>query len=274
MSRSQATPFPQTRKRIRRMRLSIAFALLGCLIIPAAYAAWPYAAGYFSMASATQHVIASPRIDLPDAPAAPSQESAAFPLIDWEALRAQNPDVTAWLNVPHTSIDYPIVQASPDNPQFYLTHDINKTSSLYGCPYLDADIATLGGTEALFPVIYGHHLINGLMFSNFAKFADEDYAAERRQILLMTPDANKELEVIGVNVVDADVERLRVAFEDEEDLACYLTARLAESEVVFPYDAAQLSGRVFCFVTCSYGSDNERTLVYAVERSSVDNSAA
>lgn len=269
MSSSRGTLSRKARRRTKRMRFGITLALLGCLIVPAAYAAWPYAAGYSSMNSASQHVIASPRINMPDAPDVPSvsgQAGTAFPLIDWEALRAQNPDVVAWVTVPGTSIDYPVVQASPNDPQFYLAHDINKNDSLYGCPYLDADVAALGGTNAPFPVIYGHHLINGLMFSNFARFADEAYAAEHRQVLLMTPDENKELEVIGVNVVDADVEKLQVAFESEEELTRYLAARLSESEVVLPSSAEQPLKQVFCFVTCSYGSDNERTLVYAVER--------
>lgn len=256
-------------RRARRTRFAIIGALLTCLIIPAAYAMWPYAAGYQSMTSVTQHK--APAINMPAARESSANTvqpspSTAFPHIDWDALAMQNPDVIAWVTVPGTSIDYAVVRASADNPQFYLTHDINGNASPYGCPYLDADVAAQGGIDAPFPVIYGHHLINGLMFSDFAKFSDADYAAEHRQILLMTPDGNVELEVFAVNVVDANAEGIQVAFDSPDDLTRYIKNKVRESEAVLASEPEDPWERVFCFVTCSYGSSNERTLVYATKR--------
>ena len=44
--------------------------------------------------------------------------------IDFAALQQQNPDVYAWIQVPGTEVDYPILQSSNDNT-YYLNHTID-----------------------------------------------------------------------------------------------------------------------------------------------------
>ena len=51
--------------------------------------------------------------------------------IDFRSLQAQNPDVYAWIRVPGTEVDYPILQ-SPDDNSYYLDHDINRTEAAAG----------------------------------------------------------------------------------------------------------------------------------------------
>ncbi len=47
--------------------------------------------------------------------------------VDWDKLLATNADVYAWIRVPGTNIDYPILQASTGkDDDFYLHHDIKK----------------------------------------------------------------------------------------------------------------------------------------------------
>lgn len=45
-------------------------------------------------------------------------------IIDWQTLQQQNSDIIAWITIPDTNIDYPIVQGY-DNA-YYLQHDIFK----------------------------------------------------------------------------------------------------------------------------------------------------
>ena len=48
------------------------------------------------------------------------------PTVDWEFWLSVNPDIVAWVSVPGTDIDYPVVQASADDPTFYLDHDVYR----------------------------------------------------------------------------------------------------------------------------------------------------
>lgn len=58
---------------------------------------------------------------------------------------------------------------------------------------------------------------------------------------------------------------MQLQFESAEDLAAYLADEKAESEVVM-LDVPD-GARVYAFVTCSYETDNSRTVVYAIEES-------
>lgn len=189
--------------------------------------------------------------------------SRTDPAIDWAGLAAANPDVRGWVSAPGTSVDYPVVQAHADAPERYLWVDFNGQESYYGCPYLDPDNEEQGGLDSLSPIVYGHHLVNGEMFSDFARYSDPTFAAEHATILLDAQQGRRTLRVVAANVVDADVETVRTSFADAADLSAYLAAKLAESEVVLE-DPGQVD-RLYSFVTCSYGSNNERTIVYAVE---------
>ena len=52
-------------------------------------------------------------------------------------LKKRNSDVVGYLEIPDTTISYPVMQTK-DNPDFYLNHDIDKNYSFYGTPYLSA----------------------------------------------------------------------------------------------------------------------------------------
>ena len=55
--------------------------------------------------------------------------------IDWDSL----PDeIIAWVEVPGTNIDEPIVQATPDAPNAYLYRDALGQGA-YGTPYIDCE---------------------------------------------------------------------------------------------------------------------------------------
>ena len=56
--------------------------------------------------------------------------------IDFPSLQAQNPDVYAWIQVPGTEVDYPILQ-SPDDNGYYLDHDINKSEAAAGAIFTE-----------------------------------------------------------------------------------------------------------------------------------------
>ena len=81
-------------------------------------------------------------------------EQAAQVTVDLSAYLAQNPDFIAWLRVPGTNVDYPVVQT--DDPDYYLNHTFSGKSSVVGTLFslADADYKAPGRNIA----IYGHHL--------------------------------------------------------------------------------------------------------------------
>lgn len=92
--------------------------------------------------------------------------------IDFAALQAQNPDVYAYMSVPNTNIDLPILfNAEQDN--YYLVHDIDGNSTIVGAIYSQS-MNTQDFTDPV-TVLYGHTLINDTMFSQLHKFEDPEF---------------------------------------------------------------------------------------------------
>lgn len=191
-------------------------------------------------------------------------EDDGFSVVDWDYWLSVNPDIVAWVSVPGTEIDYPVVQASADDPTFYLDHDVYRSWNPYGCPYLDAGCAERGIDSPL-ALMFAHHMNDGSMFSAFAGYSDRGFAEAHEEILLQTPGEKIRLEVVAADVVDSDAEHKRLEFADDEELDSWLEGLLAEADVVLDEDAQAQSVKAFC--TCSYGRWNghERTIVYARE---------
>lgn len=196
-----------------------------------------------------------------DSPAA-NEADDGFPVVDWDHWLSVNPDIVAWVTVPGTDIDYPVVQARPYDPTFYLTHDVYRSWNPYGCPYLDAGCADLG-IDSPVALMFAHHMNDGSMFSAFASYSDASFAQAHGEILLQTPEEKLRLGVIAADVVDSNRECKRLEFASEEEFDSWLEGLLAEADVVLNADAETDGVKAFC--TCSYGRWNghERTIVYA-----------
>ncbi len=129
--------------------------------------------------------------------------------IDWDSLPAE---VIAWVEVPDTGIDEPVVQATPDSPNAYLYRDVFGQGA-YGTPYIDCECTI----DSRLVVVYGHHMSDGTAFAEFADFIDEGFAREHSRIIVYKRSGEAlELEVCAVDVVNASRERLVI--DQEESL--------------------------------------------------------
>ena len=165
------------------------------------------------------------------------------------------------MKVPGTSVDYPVAQGAPEDPNFYLNHDIEGLYSAWRTPYVAAGCTD--GLESGLMVVYGHHMSDGTMFADLASFSDLGYAEEHEDVILYTREGERDLKVAAVNVVNANYEQPKYDFADWEELSEYMDSQVAESEAVLR-DIPEYR-QVYAFVTCSYQTSNLRTIVYAIE---------
>ena len=103
----------------------------------------------------------------PPAPAPPPRVVTPTPAfvspIDFEALQAENSDIYAWLEIPNTEMNYPILQ-HPTGEEYYLSTD------RYHNYYEDGELFTqhtYNGLDFEDPVtvVYGHNLVYGGRFT-------------------------------------------------------------------------------------------------------------
>lgn len=112
-------------------------------------------------------------------------------------LKKRNSDVVGYLEIPDTTISYPVMQTK-DNPDFYLNHDIDKNYSFYGTPYLSA-YCDLRKSDNL--IIYGHNINGGRMFGALTQYRDEGFYQKHKNIYFTTKEKSRYeiFAVISVN---------------------------------------------------------------------------
>ena len=133
-----------------------------------------------------------PETTEPESPEVPEAEPIENPYTD---SYLANEDMAAWLVVPGTVIDYPVMW-TPRDENYYLKRDFNKKKSNDGCLILDTDSSLEPLTTNL--IIHGHYRRTGTMFTCLHKYEDKDFYEDHKQIILHTEEKQRNYEVIAV----------------------------------------------------------------------------
>lgn len=192
---------------------------------------------------------------------APQSQGGQSP-IDFDGLLAQNPDTVGWVEIPGTKISYPIVQSGDNDKYLHTSFDGNESSS--GAIFLDkSSPANLMGAHS---IIYGHHMRDGSMFAQLVDFKEQAFFDEHDEILIYTPERTVRLKVIAVCVQSAgDTSVLKYDFASSQELSGFIASRMEQAVISRDADIAADADRLYSFVTCSYESDDMRTILHAVE---------
>ncbi|MBR4981146.1 MAG: class B sortase [Lachnospiraceae bacterium] len=140
--------------------------------------------------------------------------------IDFESLWEINKDVYAWITIPGTIIDYPILQHETDD-SYYLNHTIEGVEGFPGCIYTERKNSkdfTDNNT-----VIYGHNLRNGKMFTELHKFRDENFFSQNDIIYIYTPTKQLTYKIFAAYLYDDRHLMNSFDFSDSKVYAKYLT---------------------------------------------------
>ena len=106
-----------------------------------------------------------------------------------------NEDMVAWIQIPDTNIDYPVMW-TPEDENYYLYRDFDGSDNKNGCLILDTDSSLDPLTTNL--IIHGHNMRSGAMFGNLTDYEDEEYFENHKQIILYTEECQRNYEVIAV----------------------------------------------------------------------------
>lgn len=107
--------------------------------------------------------------------------------VDLRFLQSQYPDVRGWLTIPESGIDYPVLQSSPEEPEYYLRRDYQGNYDINGSLFLQAD-CILGESGNL--TIYGHNMNSGAMFGNLDQYSSYEYWKSTSQGVLSDTGRN------------------------------------------------------------------------------------
>lgn len=106
-----------------------------------------------------------------------------------------NEDMAAWITIPDTEIDYPVMW-TPEDETYYLYRNFDGSDNKNGCLILDTDSCLDPLTTNL--IIHGHNMKSGAMFGNLTDYESEEYYKEHKNIILYTEDLERNYEIIAV----------------------------------------------------------------------------
>ncbi len=184
--------------------------------------------------------------------------------IDFAALQEKNPDVYAWITVPGTQIDYPILQHPEDN-SYYLTHTIDGEEKTEGAIFTE----NYNHTDMEDPntVIYGHDMKNGSMFQNLLNYQDREFFDANREVIIYTPDAIRHYEIFAAYLYDDRHLLQSFNFYNKDVYRQYLDSIFSIRDMNSCIDTSikvDTDDKIITLSTCYGSQSDKRYLVQAV----------
>lgn len=185
--------------------------------------------------------------------------------IDFASLQAETPDACAWIKIPDTVIDYPIMQSGAEKDEdFYLDHDRNGKQKNAGAIYIQKlNSSDFSDRNTL---IYGHNMLNGTMFAQLKKYRNREFFDTHRDIYIYTPGHILHYKVLSAFVYDDRHILNSFNFYNDDDYISFLTDCLDPSSLTRQVcDDIEVSttDKIITLSTCT-NNDAERYLVVGV----------
>lgn len=187
-----------------------------------------------------------------------------------ELMLRENSDFKGWITVPNTQIDNPIYQT--DNNDFYLNHNQQKKSSIYGALFFDCqNVITEAETDKNL-VVYGHHMKNGSMFGNLTKYKQLSFYKQNPTVEFSTLYKKSTYKIYAAFVLNASkaddngyiYNISRKNFIDDEDFDSWVNEACERSLINTGVDVKN-GDNIITLVTCTYDFDDARFVVMARE---------
>ncbi len=219
-----------TKTKLRVINLILAMALIGLLLVITFYL----------------------RQGLIDAAAAETYDNVQREVVDKEthtvnfsAVREMGSPSTAWLFIPDTPIDYPLVQG-PDNDT-YLDMDAYGRPSKAGAIFIN--FANSGDMSDAHTVIFGHNMADGSMFSVLHNYDSEEWGRKHQDAYIyMADDTVKHYKLRYYIFTEPLNESVYIVSKAEKGAEVAEKLR-AQADIV--YDE-YTGGNLICLSTCTF----------------------
>jgi len=105
--------------------------------------------------------------------------------IDFAGLKKENPHIYAWISIPGTDIDSPVLQ-HPEELDYYLTHNVDGSKGKPGSIY--SQLMNSRDWTDKHTILYGHNEQKGTVFGDLHLYEDPEFFAEHSFIYIYTEE--------------------------------------------------------------------------------------
>lgn len=203
--------------------------------------------------------------------AAPSEEEPMMKTVrlpvDFAQLQAEAPDIYAWLELPDTGIDDPVLQRAGAD-LFYNSH--NAYGQYYMCGAVFSQSAYNGRNfDSPMTVLYGHSTVLGQpgAFMELNNYADEAYFDAHQEMRVYMPDGMYVYRIFAACVHSNEHLLYCHDFSDETQFDAFFSSLTEDTSPDSHIDAEalpQAGDKVLTLSTCYSANKNLRYLVMGV----------
>ena len=189
------------------------------------------------------------------------EEKESYLQINWDELLQRNKDVKAWIQIPNTNVNYPVLQGETNDT--YIHSDIDHNELSAGSIFIASE------NEDPFndfnTVIYGHNMkIGGEMFSQLKEYEEESFYKEHPNFYIYTPDGKtRTYTVFSAAVVKDTADQYNLTYATDEAFESYLKMCKEDSA----YDTGtevNAQSQIVSLSTCTNVREDERFLLQGV----------
>lgn len=141
------------------------------------------------------------------------EENAEKAQVDFERLRKINPDICAWISIPGTHIDYPVL-IGKDNEEYLEKNfrgEYDKLGSVFAFSDTDRDF-----TDAHI-CIFAHNMKRPQMFGELKKYRTSEFARNHKMLYFYTPGKVEKYHLFSVVECEKTDELFRHQMERESE---------------------------------------------------------
>lgn len=183
--------------------------------------------------------------------------------VNFEFLMEQNPDIYAWITVPGTGIDTPVLQKDGD-VAYYLKHSWQGEVDANGAICSESRYNGKEFTDA-HTVLYGNNCSDGSLFAGLHNFADETFFQDHRVIAVYTPDAVRYYRIFAAYEYDSRHLLQSFDFSKPQVLKSYIEEIMSQRNLYAQLDSEAVIEDSDKILTLSTGSSTDSSRTYLVQ---------
>ena len=180
--------------------------------------------------------------------------------VDFNELKAKNPDTVGFIKVNGTNINYPVVQTTDND--YYLTHAFDKSENDAGWIYADYRNNMVNFDKNT--IIYGHGRLNNTMFGSLKNITESSWYNNKDNYIIKfsTPTENTLWQVFSVYTIPVESYYLQTTFSSDSEYDTFL--QTLKSRSVKDFSAKVNSNdKIITLSTCKDVAGTQRVVMHA-----------
>ena len=182
--------------------------------------------------------------------------------VDFDMLCETNEDIYAWIEIPGTLVDYPVLQ-HPTDDAYYLNHTVEGVSGLPGSIYTES--VHPKDFSAPLTVLYGHNMRNDTMFGSLHDYEEPEKLGESPYVYIYLPGRTLVYQIFAaVQFSDAYLP-VYCDYENEEEFSAFVEELCSSPGSVNEEVEVPCGSKLIVMSTCIGSAPSNRFLVAAVQ---------